>query len=346
MHPQSTIEGRSFSSEKVVNIFSVVCVGEVIEAFFNSILACPFPVEALAAMAEKLGISASTQTVDLLGGEQAHVADSNTGVEHIASESLSGASARGALSRTGPSLNSDVQNDSDSIQVLDLLSICEAELLRAENLSMSSQGEGLVRSNMTTMSSIDIESPRPYEASLSSSVTESFHEAMHAALMKVMAERDEAHAQLIAANVLHIHELEQERRKNQHLSKQLAVAESLARERAQPPVPPQLQQLNQQFNQQMSQLFGKNKDEKGSQPPKEQAQAELQQFERSMKSASEKELVTLCQQLAGEISAKTSLALEIIRIKESREIERKNEHLEKQALKEELNILKKMLNNH
>ena len=43
------------------------------------------------------------------------------------------------------------------------------------------------------------------------------------------------------------------------------------------------------------------------------------------------EIVELCSQLAGEIEAKTSFALEIERLKQNREIERKTEESEKEA---------------
>jgi hypothetical protein len=54
-------------------------------------------------------------------------------------------------------------------------------------------------------------------------------------------------------------------------------------------------------------------------------------------------MVALCHQLAGEISAKTSNALEISRLKETREIQRQSEAAEKQALKEELKRVKALL---
>jgi hypothetical protein len=58
---------------------------------------------------------------------------------------------------------------------------------------------------------------------------------------------------------------------------------------------------------------------------------------------SDEELIALCQQLSGEISARTSASLEIIRLKEGRSIERTHEASEKEALKDELKRVKERL---
>ena len=55
------------------------------------------------------------------------------------------------------------------------------------------------------------------------------------------------------------------------------------------------------------------------------------------------EIVELCSQLAGEIEAKTSFALEIERLKQNREIERKTEESEKEALRDEIRRLRNLL---
>ena len=55
------------------------------------------------------------------------------------------------------------------------------------------------------------------------------------------------------------------------------------------------------------------------------------------------ELISLCQQLAGEISARTTASLEVIRLKESRKIEQENEAMEKQALQDEIAQLRQQL---
>jgi hypothetical protein len=57
----------------------------------------------------------------------------------------------------------------------------------------------------------------------------------------------------------------------------------------------------------------------------------------------EAEMMGLCSQLGAEISTKTSLALEIKRLKEIAEIERKIQASEKEALKDEIRRLQELL---
>jgi len=55
------------------------------------------------------------------------------------------------------------------------------------------------------------------------------------------------------------------------------------------------------------------------------------------------EMIQLCSQLAGEISTKTSHALEIERLKQIRELERKTQATEKKSLVDELRRVKELL---
>ena len=77
--------------------------------------------------------------------------------------------------------------------------------------------------------------------------------------------------------------------------------------------------------------------------PTKALEAKIESFERVLAKNGDEEMAALCHQLAGEISAKTSHALEIIRLKETRELERQTESDEKQAMKDELEALKKRL---
>jgi len=140
-----------------------------------------------------------------------------------------------------------------------------------------------------------------------------FREAMYSALMTVMEERDEAHARMVAASVLHVHEMEQQKKA---MRRQQAELESLKSRRD-------------------SEASSGN-DGKGS-------GAALRRAEKEMQQDSEAELLSLCQQLAGEISARTSASLEAIRLKESRMVERENEAAERQALEEELRHTRELL---
>jgi hypothetical protein len=327
---------------------------EVIRAFLNSILECPLTAEALTAVAQFLGIPESTVTCD--HGGRRHQSRVDIAPEPIASDDMSNDEAtqnknvehlhvhENDSSRNHVSNLVNVVHDSStplsngtpavrSTLLLGLLTACETELLRAENcelIAQSSRANGSSGSSTPQFETRRSNHPLPrlpamYEPLLPQSVTEQFQDGMHEALMKVMEERDEAHAQLIAANVLHIHELEQERKRTERLEKKLEFAE--ARFQATPSLPPMFMGLNLGL------------DEK----PRREAERKLQNFEAQAKQDSDAELLTLCQQLAGEISAKTGAALEIIRLKESRDIERSNEAMEKQALKDELLRLKELL---
>jgi hypothetical protein len=325
---------------------------EVITAFLNSILECPLTAEALTAVALFLGISTATVTCDQGGRRHQSGVDiapkpiagdgvskdkvlqrNNTECLHVIENGL----RRNLLSsldnvvHESQTPSSSVPPAGRSTLLLGLLTACETELLRAENCELIAQSS---RANGSSSSQPQFETrfnhplhrlPAIYEPLLPQSVTEQFQDGMHEALMKVMEERDEAHAQLIAANVLHIHELEQERKRTERLEKKLEFAE--ARFRATPSLPPMFMGLNLGL------------DEK----PRREAERKLQHFEAQAKQDSDAELLTLCQQLAGEISAKTGAALEIIRLKESRDIERNNEAMEKQSLKDELLRLKELL---
>ena len=133
--------------------------------------------------------------------------------------------------------------------------------------------------------------------------SQAFHEAVHTVLMQVMAERDESHARMVAAGVLHVHEMEQLRKQVRRLTAQLEAG--------------------------------------SSSDPREQER--VQHLKREMQQDTDMELVSLCQQLAGEISARTNASLEVIRLKESRKIERDTEEAEKKALLQETNEAKDAL---
>lgn len=245
------------------------------------------------------------------------------GVDNGRTEDHSVSIERAQVERKGTSEMVDVSRHRAGT-IFGLLSACETELLRAErdgsvHVPTSTPIEPPLIRVADTFREIH---PTIYEPLLPPSVTDRFHEAMHEALMNVMAERDEAHAQFIAANVLQTHQLEQEKRKNERLQIKLHVAQEMAR----------IQQPS------VAQFFGKFDDK-----PRKALEAKLESFERILGKNGEDEMVSLCHQLAGEISAKTSHALEISRLKETRESQRQSEAAEKQALKEELKRVKALL---
>jgi hypothetical protein len=267
----------------------------VISEFINSMLDCPFPIDGLAALTDFLLINASTQDAT----------SSATGIQKETSADLK--------------LSSQSSRQHFVGEIYSPAVICEAELLRAEHQSLLA--ERLAKASISSRpgySSAGLSFATIREPILPSSTTERFQDAMHSALMKVMEERDEAHAKMVAADVLHVHEIGQQKKKSAHLVTQLDVAQKTAAANVNP--------INR---------FRITED------PKEKER--LRMYERAMQQNSDEELVALCQQLGAEISARTSASLETLRLKESRNIEREHEASEKQALKDELKRAKELL---
>jgi hypothetical protein len=158
-------------------------------------------------------------------------------------------------------------------------------------------------------------------------ISESLKGAMHEALMKIMTERDEAHAQLIAASVLHVHEMEQERKRVDRLNEQLKASTNALKAA-------ELANVTGNFFADKSLVVEKTR---------ESMKGKMTAMQEQTIQNAEQDMLNLCQQLAREISAKTSASLEIIRLKESRKIERENEQAEKLALQEELKRCKEQL---
>jgi chromosome segregation ATPase len=129
---------------------------------------------------------------------------------------------------------------------------------------------------------------------------------MYNALMKAMEERDMSHAKLAAAEVLHVHELEQQRKLNTRLQAEVEVLRM----------------------------------EKTSSDSDQEKRLHHQM---QMQQNSDDELMSLCQQLAGEISARTSASLEVDRLKEGRQIDLEQHQNEIRALQEEIASLRKAL---
>jgi hypothetical protein len=208
-----------------------------------------------------------------------------------------------------PSSSTNTAVSTDLVtEINKVLAMCETQLLLVENQNYLAEklAETSHRSSSVNLSEI------PLEISISTSVSSQYQEAMHAALMKVMQERDQAHARMVAANVLHVHEMEQQRKKTAQLASQLEVAKNSITSTT-----------------------------PGGQSTKDSS--ELRRIERQMQQNSDAELLALCQQLASEISGRTEAALEVSRLKESRQIERENEIAEKKALRDEMDHLKELL---
>ncbi|KAL3924286.1 MAG: hypothetical protein SGILL_001138 [Bacillariaceae sp.] len=283
-----------------------------IAGFLNSLLECPLPIEALAILSETLGISASTMDVstsDITGKDEV--------LENLTKD----------LPRERPG------------RIMGLLSACQAEMQRIENgiairdtndkqvqlLSMNSSQEPVIE---------QVPTPVCYEPVLPPSLTNSVHDSVQEALLNMMGERDEANAQLIGANVLHIHSLERERKKIEKLEAEAKMREEVAKIQAQT-------DLNQPN---IANFFGGKPDDRVAKMRKE-IDLKIEAFHQVYRShaTTDEEIAQLCTQLSNEISAKTSHALEIKRLKDVGENERKMKDTEKSTLVEELRRTKDRL---
>lgn len=270
---------------------------ECVSLFLNSIVNVPLPIDGLAALADFLNLS--------------HASTNNSTVErdHLAPTNLHHCTA------------ADTQSNSFTVnaaEIFSLSSLCETELRRAENQSALAErlSKSSNNSNFHARDFPAVNTTPTFPAPISQpSASSQFSNAMHSALMKVMEERDEAHARMVSTEVLHVHEMEQQRKKTAHLSSQLEAAKKHG-----------------------GATGTKLRDEK-----ERKEAATLQRYEKGLQQDSDAELLSLGQQLAGEISARTSASLEVIRLKENRKIEQEHEAAEKQALRDEVTQLKQQL---
>ena len=251
---------------------------------------------------------------------------------------FNGDSASSVMDILGPVVDPSITSLQD---ILACTVSCENDLVLAETQGLYAQRliesyrmeQGGPKDTAAVSKPLTISTPalnrtmsQPFlEPFLPSKIIENLHEAMHGALMHVMTERDESHAQLMAASVLHMHEMEQERKKVDRLTEQLAAMQEL---------------VNAHQKAGGTSLFT---DKKPIQQEKDEMNGKMTEIQERMLRSSEEEMITLCHQLAAEISAKTSASLEVIRLKENRKIERENELAEKEALKNELKRYKELL---
>ena len=197
---------------------------------------------------------------------------------------------------------SQFQREIDSIQnrlteTNKLALVCQTCIIKAEGTSVMA---GRVIKTRPDQSAV----PLPQFPNVPGPILSArLHNAVHNALLKVMGERDQSRASFAAADVLHVHELKQERKKTKKLEEEL----------------------------ESKRFFG----------TEQQAQARLRKQRQD--SINDDELMSLCQQLSSEIAARTSACLETERLKEMRETERTNEALEKESLQEEIERLKEQL---
>lgn len=244
----------------------------MVEDFLNSLLDCALPIDALAHLVDFLQITEVSTEEIVVSSTTATSTDRLDLQARIA----------------------DMENEIHS-----LMSSCETGLLRAENQNLLA--EKIFFTMQNTRPSEPVEAPLLFSTAMNLS---KYQDAIHVALIKVMEERDEAHVRMVMNDVLHVHEMDQQRKRMNQLEAQLAA---------------------------------------GGQKDDISATEGRSDRERHMQQSSDEELVSLCQQLATEISGRTSATLEVARLKEVRQIERESAAIENKALQAEIERLKGLL---
>ena len=148
------------------------------------------------------------------------------------------------------------------------------------------------------------------------------------ALSKVMTERDESHAQIVASSVLHVHDIELERKKVDRLTKKLILSKR------------QLFEIEATAN---ASYFQTNDNALAA--LKKKFEKEKNQLENSFLENNDAELMSLCRQLASEIESRTAATLEINRNKELHEHEKVLLKDENSDLRAQLEKLRQELDN-
>ncbi len=291
---------------------------ESIENFLNSLLECPLPVNALAMLSGTLGINEPMEEFQLVRDDTCNgitfpipSADDNAETSDREDDIL------GRHDKISP------PSGERTGRIFNLLMACEGEL----------QQMGSRNTSMNTKQSFSTQiQPIFYEPLLPPSLTDHIHHSIQKSLTDAMAQRDEAHAQLIGANVMHSNSLERMRRKNERLEIDSTLSHQIART-----------QLKQDLDiPNIANLFGKP-DERIKQMQIE-IDRKIERVHNAIRNDDgDAEMMELCSQLASQIATKTSLALEIERIKETREIERQTQLLEKEALRNETRRLRELL---
>lgn len=259
----------------LLSISNTYVTGEVISEFLNAMLDSELPIDALSTLTRFLKID-DASSVDFLNE-----------------------STEAPSSLPGEIIPTKIAQD-----IWSLSKACRTELLRAQGLSATAERVATSFAEETQNRSVDIDLS-PVEPLTPPAFSQRLQESMHVALMKVMEERDMSHARFAAAEVLHIHEMEQKRKQNARL---VAELDGLRSEKS-----------------------SQNEDTE-----KQKRQLHIQQN-------SDDELMSLCQQLAGEISARTAASLEVVRLKESRQMECEHHRNEVQSLKDEIQKLREEL---
>jgi hypothetical protein len=304
---------------------------ESIENFFNALLKCPLPGDALMFLSDILGINELMEDFRPIKDESRGRSEINSHTVSLVDDCTEINGLREGVIENHELCSSPSGNRPGN--VLNLLSACETELQWVETRNAATEGSqrGEIAKNTKVSPSIQIQRIC-YEPLLPPTLTERIHNSIHKSLTDAMAQRDEAHAQLVGANVMHTNSLERMRKKNERLEIDAKLSHEIARV--------QLQEDLQTLT--IASIFGKP-DEKVKRIQKE-IDRKIEKVHQILRNDDgDAEMVELCNQLASEISTKTSLTLQIESLKQTRETERKTEVFEKEALKDEMRRLQDLL---
>ena len=286
LHGLLELSEESLESEDVRNY---QC--EILAAFANAIFSSPLPEDAIGATLAFFGISM----------------DFGIDASHCLTRYEYNSSQLAKSTELQPECNVSLAD------LHGLISKCQSELAKVSRQVLISSS---VSSSMPM--TVASKSSGPESSALisrSGNKVDSMQDAMHKALVSAMADRDESHSQLVASSVLHVTEMEEERKKNDRLTRKLVIAEK----------------LNAEAGSGGSFFLGSDEI------------AQKHNVSANAMQSSDEELLAMCRQLSNEIAEKTNAALETVRLKESHKIERDAEKARREEMQNEIDELKRQL---
>ena len=202
--------------------------------------------------------------------------------------------------------------DANASEFYRILALCEAE--HSNSKMQSAVAQRLMEiSQLTSVSSPNLSAASSFNSCSNVLPPGQFQEGMVTALNRVMEERDSMHSNLVTAEVLHRFEMDEQRKLLARLSEKL-------------------QDDSNETKTNTTEAAKKN----GS-------KVSLNRTDTHFHRDVDTELLSLCQQLAGEISARAAADMEVVRLKESRQIELELEAAEKKSLQMELKLAREQL---
>jgi hypothetical protein len=279
-----------------------VFLGEVLSHFLNASLQSPLPIRGCMAVLEFLDI-VHAGIMPLLDLKNAPPES----MTNLAGYSESPFEAEALMAE----LNSLSSSCINYMARAERSSIMAKDLLCGSNISDEAC---FVQKNESN----DVEVTCPsVEPIIPASFADELQQATHEALKIAMIERDEAQASLIASSVLHVHEIERERKQGELMKRKLQNVEGQANRL------------------QIGGLFV----DRFKDPQIQEAQRLLEDTVKKM----EEEIRTLGIQLAQEVAEKTAAKLETYRLTELMNLMKSSAASDKKALEQELQRTRKQL---